>query len=298
MTDYQPNEHVLELLPAYVNLTLDSVTIVQVHQHLSICSQCQIALTDWEAIANTAQEAAMNNALPSALVLTQTLNRIDASLSIPGEIQNNHVTLWRSKFWLFVIKQRILFRHPVWRGSTITMLLGSLIACTAHNHVLGELVLALVTPIVAAMSATVIYEPEMLLFQERVSSSAQVRLILLTRIGLVFGYYSLLALVATITLCTLRGDRALWSVVTLWLGPTLLLSALSLTGSLLFNSKLAVFGAFSLWTLRIVILAASSWQLPGSTSNPFNGFWQTNSMMLASTLLLLAISLAYLPRRV
>jgi len=298
MTDCQPNEHVLELLPAYVNLTLDPTIIVQVHQHLSICSQCQTALTDWEAIANTAQEAAMNNALPSALVLTQALNRIDKEASIPGEIQNNHATLWRSKFWLFVIKQLPLFRHPVWRVSTLTMLLGSLIACTAHSHVPGELVLALVTPIVAAISATVIYEPEMLLFQERVSLSASPRLILLTRIGLVFGYYSLLALVATITLCTLRGDRALWSVVTLWLGPMLLLSALSLTGSLLFNSKLAVLGTFSLWTLRIVILAASSWQFPGSTSNPFNGFWQTNFVMLASTLLLLAVSLACIPRRV
>ncbi len=45
-------EHVDDLLPAFVNGTLNHETQVSVHRHLGSCEKCRIELAEWEAIAS------------------------------------------------------------------------------------------------------------------------------------------------------------------------------------------------------------------------------------------------------
>jgi hypothetical protein len=51
-------EHVADLLPAYVNGTLDEVTFDLVQQHIQHCADCHFSLSAWRAIAVATQAAA------------------------------------------------------------------------------------------------------------------------------------------------------------------------------------------------------------------------------------------------
>ncbi len=75
----QSQNHVADLLPAYINGTLDYPTSERVHAHLLHCGACQIELSSWEAVRDAAQFTAAVTPLPSANVLNAVWAKIDAS---------------------------------------------------------------------------------------------------------------------------------------------------------------------------------------------------------------------------
>jgi hypothetical protein len=152
-------------------------------------------------------------------------------------------------------------------------------------------------PLVAAAGVAFTYSPEHdPALEVALATPTSARLVLLNRAVLVFGYNYCLALSVTFTLATLRGF-SFSLLASLWVGPTLLVGALSLLLTVTLSTTAALTGLAAIWCLRFVEAASSTVQrvLGG---NSYSGFiWQTNPVMLALALALLIAALAYVPRQ-
>lgn len=119
------------------------------------------------------------------------------------------------------------------------------------------------------------------------------RLILFCRMLLVAGYNLILAVAFSALLVLLNGGT-LWSVVQLWLGPLLLLSAASLAISMLLGSLVATIAtlAFELTQMLTVQVHEGIPHLNMALSS----LWQTQPAVLLIAALLLIFALFYTPR--
>ncbi len=109
-------EHVLELLPALVNGTLEAAEAERVRAHLEVCDRCRAELAAWHIIAAVAIGQG-EGALPSTAVVRQALARVEvlaaASAPVAGESlspgeaafpQGGRIGGWR---WLNVATDRL-----------------------------------------------------------------------------------------------------------------------------------------------------------------------------------------------
>jgi len=131
-----------------------------------------------------------------------------------------------------------------------------------------------------------------------ISTPTSPRLVLLSRLTLVFGYDLLLALVASLLLTAVHGF-SLWTLIELWFAPMLFLSALTLVASLVFSPTVAMVGALILWGLRLVQLSSTvrNGTAPsGDTAQAF-GLPSLNVFLLIVGLALLLFAIAYVPHQ-
>ena len=63
-------QHIADLLPAYVNGTLNAIERQRVQQHLLLCEACSIELATWQALRETAQFSLSSTPFPTTNVLT------------------------------------------------------------------------------------------------------------------------------------------------------------------------------------------------------------------------------------
>lgn len=281
------SDHVLDLLPAYVNQTLTRSERAGVEAHLHDCPRCQAELESWRLVASVSRDALLATAPPSVDVLRGIHAAIDASQQVPSvspASSNRSISF----LWQLLLGQMPLVRRGIWLASALTAALGVVVALlTAHQSV-GSTVLALLAPVVAALGIAFIYGPENDPSLEiAVSTPTSPRVVLLSRMTLVFGYDLLLALAASLILTTIHG-LSLWQLIGLWFGPMLFLSALALAMSLLFSPVVAMTGALIPWGVRLFVIS----HMVSSSAGP-HGVEQTLGLSSLSPLLLL-LSLALL----
>lgn len=283
MTRHTTN-HIVDLLPAYVNGTLDPDDLRHVHAHLAGCETCRLALSEWEMVAGATQRAAQRVPAPSDALLARVWAEIDGVAAAPPARRPAPARLhW---LWELLIGQLPLVRRGIWAASALTMALGCVIELFRPYGV-GK-ALAVFAPVVAAMGIAFVYGPENDPSLEiALATPTSPRLVLLGRLTLVYAYDILLAVVASAVITAVRGGVGLWPVIVLWLGPMLFLSALSLVLSLLFGSVAGISTALIIWTTSI--MAGGNW-LPGGQRDVFVRFWGSNALLipLAAALLLVA----------
>jgi hypothetical protein len=130
------------------------------------------------------------------------------------------------------------------------------------------------------------------------STPTSPRLVLLSRLTLVFGYDLLLALIASLLLSMVHGFT-LWALIELWFAPMLFLSALALAASLVFSPLVAMVGALILWGLRLVQMSSTMRNGPAPYTDVAQvfGLPALNPYLLALGLALLVFAIAYVPRQ-
>src|SRR5581483_7469762 len=72
-------QHIADLLPAYVNGTLNSTESNRVQQHLLLCEACSNELATWQTLRETAQFSLASTPLPTLNTLTQVWARLEAT---------------------------------------------------------------------------------------------------------------------------------------------------------------------------------------------------------------------------
>lgn len=292
------NDHVAELLPAYLNGTLPPAEATRTRAHVAACAVCAAELADWRAIAVVARGEVAGAATAPA-VLPRVWAVLDGAAASAGrngvDLPGPHGRL----LWDLLRGQVPLVRRGLWAASALTMALGCLVALTAREGSGAGVVLALVAPIVAAIGVAFVYGPENdPSLEVALGTPTSPRLVLLARLTLVYGYDVLLALGATLALVVVRGDAALWSLVSLWLGPMLFLSGLSLVVSLAVGPATAMLAAMAGWTTRVVV----EWSPPRGVvdeigAGVLGAFWEMEPALAAAGVALIAVAVLRVPRQ-
>ena len=88
MTQMNPHarhdaQHIADLLPAYVNGTLNSIESKRVQQHLLLCAACSNELATWQTLRETAQFSLASTPLPTLHTLTQVWTTLEAQPQQP-----------------------------------------------------------------------------------------------------------------------------------------------------------------------------------------------------------------------
>ncbi len=282
----ETTEHVTEMLPAYLNGTLDAGMAARVETHLPTCSACRAELAEWQAIAESAPILYQQSPLPADALLSRVWSEIDRAETEEALSHPQHSARRLAWLWQLLVGQLPLVRRGIWTASALTMALGCVIELL-RPYGIGK-ALAVFAPVVAAMGIAFVYGPENDPSLEiALATPTSPRLVLLGRLTLVYAYDILLAVVASAIITAIRGGAGLWLVIALWLGPMLFLSALSLVLSLLFGSVVGISTALIIWATRI--MAGGHW-LPGGQRDVFVRFWGSNMLLipLAAALLLVA----------
>jgi hypothetical protein len=294
--------HVADLLPAYLNGTLAIGERERVGMHLTVCAACGAELQTWRSIAYGAQ-AALGEPLPvivpSASVLAGAWARIDAT---PWQRAAAWMRPARRKGSLALqlsITQARLIPWGIWALSAAAMALCFLGMALWRVGSYPHSILGAFVPLITAVGVAFLYGPEHDAGLEvALSTPASPRVILLSRLALVFGYNFALGLGMTLALVALHGGD-FSALAAYWVGPTLLLGGLSLLLSLVASTVAGLATVSILWLIRFV---GSAFALPGSLPAngdwPLNAIWQTSpaTVLFACALLLLAV--LYVPRQV
>jgi len=74
----QKNQHISDLLPAYLNGRLDAASAERVREHLETCGDCRHELSAWEAVINATRLASASMSAPSPMLMNAVWAKIDA----------------------------------------------------------------------------------------------------------------------------------------------------------------------------------------------------------------------------
>lgn len=255
MTDRQ---HVDDLLPWYVNDTLQPDEHLRVAAHLETCDACAAALVDWRLVAHAVREAAP----ASATQLAASPQLVHAPPAPSGQPQTSLAgTRLRQTPGELVALTRVqarLLPWGLWRAVLIVLALGVLIVLAGDWS--GRIALGLLAPLAAAASVSLTCTPDNdPRLDVALASPISARLVLLTRLTIVLGYDLLLALIASAALI-LAGNEPLNALLGAWLAPMFGLSCAALLATIVLDPGIAMAFAFGLWALR--------WLAPVAPSTP------------------------------
>jgi len=289
--------HVVDLMPAYLNQRLDNGDRARVEAHLRDCAACRAELDVWRAIASATRQMDV-----VAVPAPDLLGRIHTELEREAARQpaTNPVDVRSIRYlWQLLRGQAPLVRRGIWLASGLTTALGVIVAIATLHQSFGSFTLALIAPVVAAFGMAFIYGPESDPSLEiAISTPTSPRLVLLSRLTLVFGYDLLLALIASLLLTTVHGFN-LWTLVKLWFAPMLFLSALTLAVSLVFNPLVAMVGSLILWGLRLVQMSNTLHQNAEQSVDTARAFGLSllNPYLMILGLALLLFAIVYVPHQ-
>jgi hypothetical protein len=155
-----------------------------------------------------------------------------------------------------VAAQVPVVRRQIWAATALVAGIGCLVVAVTGAG--AGTVLALTAPVTAALGLAIIYGPDSDPCAEiSLSCPVSPRTVLLARLVVVTAYDLTVGLAATLLLAGTGSGGGLWSLVTMWLGPLLAMSALSVLLSVVFQPWAGVVTALCLWTLRVVTVSSA-----------------------------------------
>jgi Putative zinc-finger len=253
-----------------------------IEAHLAGCRSCRAELAGWAAVATAVAAAA---APPDpALVVRAALTR--AALAPPAMPARRRGPRFA---WRLLRAELRLVRPSVWLACALVMAFGVVLAASEGGDG-AAMVLSLTAPLVAVAGIAGVYGPQRdPAFEVLAITATSPRLVLLARVTLVLAYDLALAVVATVVVGRDAPSVGLGELVTAWLGPMTLLSALSLVLALWIGPNVAVTVAAALWALRVLTVGGAA-PLDGWLAAGMRVLWATNTGTVVATLVLVAVA--------
>jgi hypothetical protein len=258
--------------------------VASVEAHLPGCPSCRQALEDWRLVA--APLVGSPELPPSGARMVRAVLTRSALAPMVTPVHRRGISFAGQ---LLGVELRLV-RPSVWLASLLVMACAVAMAVTS-GHGMGATVLSLVAPLIAAGGVGAVAGPRRDPALEALSVTVtSPRLILLARVTLVFAYDFALAVLASAVVWVAAPQVTLGGLVTGWLGPMTLLSALCLLLAMWTGPNLAMGVAGALWALRVLTIG-----LPdlgeGRLAAAMRVVWATNPGSTATTLVLLALAL-------
>ena len=288
--------HVADLLPAYINGTLDNGEDRRVREHLYRCAACEAELASWKAVGEAFVLSSESLPEPSGSVLDLALAEIESGENEAMYRAPSLVS--RLSLAVQLLRGQLpLVRREIWIASPLTIGLGCLVALLISSPSSVGSPLAVLAPVVAALGVAFLYGPESdPSLEVALSTPTSPRLVLLARLVLVYGYDLALVLAASGFVALARGGTDLLPLVSLWVGPMLFLSSLALALSLFFGPATGATVAMSLWVAKLLASAYSEGPFAPAGSDLLDAFWRTNPILLPLAVALICLAVAFAPR--
>ncbi|GAA0264138.1 zf-HC2 domain-containing protein [Cryptosporangium japonicum] len=276
-----------ELLPAYAAGSLPAADRARVDAHLLGCPRCRADLSTWQALAAAAPPVpgAAPRAPEAGRMVREVLARSTLEEPVGRPRGGTPTRRLRHLAGLLGAEARLI-RLAVPIASALVMAVGVAVVLVQADlggpERIADVALALIAPIVAAAGVSGTYRSARDPVAELVAATpTSERLLLLVRLALVVGYDLVLALAASavLTVSGAAGTADLNTLVSAWLGPMMLLTALSLLVAVRFGPDVALGVAAGLWAVRVLavsVLTADAW--PARVIVPA---WSTNAPVLA-----------------
>lgn len=247
--------------------------------HVAACRACAAELADWRALRGALAGSA--TASPRPVSLEAVRLRVAAGRRPAAAV----------RFGTLLRAEAPVVRRRIWAASVLVLLLGFPVTLFG---VRGGSLLALVAPAVAAASVGFVYGPAAdPPLELALSTPTSPRLVLLARLTLVFGFDLLVGLVASALVAAAgQAPGGLEALVLRWLGPMLMLSALSLCVSLRAGPTTGIGVALGLWAGLLALGPG----LDGAVGAAATLLQQTNVVTVGAAVLLGGALLALLPR--
>mgnify|MGYP001206771481 CR=1 FL=1 len=286
MSDKRRHAEVTDLLAAYVSGGLGEAERRGVAEHLDQCAECARQQEEWVALREAVRARQPAVSLHPALLQNVRL-RVAPARPTPDP----------RTLLILLMAQAPLVRQQIWAASALVLTLGCLVALSAGRG--GGSVLALLAPVVAAVGVGFIYGPgndpplELAL-----ATPTSPRLILLARLTLVCGYDLLLAILASLLVVGMgQAPGSLAHLISLWLGPMLLLSALSLWLSLWRGPATGVLVALAAWAVRVTLPGEMAYADWSAAAQLLAWLESTNVFTLGAAAAIAAAVVVWLPRQ-
>jgi len=294
----QNNQHISDLLPAYLNGSLDAVGAQRVRAHLETCKDCRHELSAWEAVSGAARFASASMPAPSPLLMNAVWGKIDTRDKAMA--QQKSIQRVAYHLWLVFTRQIPLIHKSIWIASVLINIFMCVLvflshASARHNLHGVEEVLAFFTTIAAATGVAFMYQAEHDAGYEIIlSTPTSIRIVMICRMVLVVGYNMALAAVTSAIIAIALGGT-LWDFMRNWLGPMLLLASISVAVSVIFGSVVSVAVSLLLEVLQAITTSLEN-------TMPFIHFLRANLLQTTPTalffaLLLIVFAVYYAPRQ-
>ncbi len=294
----QNNQHISDVLPAYLNGRLDAAGAERVRAHLETCADCRHELSAWEAVSGAARLASVSLPAPSPMLMNAVWAKIDAQDKATGQQKSMQRVMYH--LWLVFTRQIPLIHKSIWVASILVNVLMCVLvflshASARHNLQGVEGVLSLFTTIAAATGVAFMYQAEHDAGYEIIlSTPTSIRIVMICRMILVVGYNMALAAVTSAIIAITLGGT-LWDFMHIWLGPMLLLASISLTVAVIFGSVVSV--AVSLLLAVMQAIATSFEQAIPLIHVLRANLLQTTPTAFFIAFLLIVFAVYYAPRQ-
>ncbi len=270
----------------------------EIARHVATCDSCGLELKAWQQLAEAARDEADSQAatIPSGLaaaIADRVADEAKASIGYGGFIAR---LAWLGRF---IAAQVPLVRREIWPASAVIMAIGAGISLLGTGGSAPGSALSLFAPLAAAVGIALIYGQENdPALELALATPTSPRIVVVARLVVVVAWDLALALVASLLLALADGPAVFLPLVSLWLGPMLVLGCLTLLLSLVTGSGAAIGIAAVIWTLRAYELAnpANLDGLPPLTTL-LDAIWQTTPLTLTAAALLLIVAVVAAPLR-
>lgn len=284
--------HPTEQLAEYVAGTLTADDAAAVAAHLSQCVACRQEVAGWQHMA----EGVRSRLAPApASVLVAVRRRLAASYAggraagppvyraVPGACPVARAAG-------LLAHQRRLVGWRVWAVSAVVLVAGIVLA--GWVSVPAQPVLAVIVPLVAAFAVAGACGADELPDELIRAMPTSVRTVLLARLTLVLGAVFMAALIGSLVL-SLAGAGGPGRLLAAWLGPMVLLSAVSFAFSVTWRPAVGLSAALAVWVLRVLM---ASGLVDGAVGGAVEAMWRTSWPPLVVSGALVGGVLAIAPR--
>ena len=291
------HEWASEVLPEYVNGSLDLDRRRQVESHLSACAECREDLAFWRQVSGEIQVQDRALQVPAGLagrVLSSARSPLGRPAAQVGGAPEFRRRLLRA--WLLLQSQAPLVRREIWPASAAVLFIGVAVTVLSGQwRFLGVL-----APLVAAGAIAALYgaenDPALELTLATPTSPRQV---LMARVVLVFGYNLVLAVLANLALLPFNPNLIPGSLILGWLGPMAFLSGAALLLSLWVGTGSAVAITYLAWIGQLIAQNFLRDPSPVGLPTPvvldvlagYLSFWANPALLLPLGLLLFAAAI-------
>ncbi len=285
----KPERQCPDTLAEYAAGVLTEPERTAVDAHLTGCASCSAALAVWTAVAGATGPPVDAPPDPASVVPAALARAALAPQPRPvGKRPAGFV-------WQLLRVELRLVRPSVWLASLVVMVCAAALALSGGSGA-GATVLSLVAPLVAVAGVAGVYGPERdPAFEALAVTVTSPRLVLLARVTLVFAYDLALAMAASAVVRVGAPHIGLVDLISGWLGPMTLLSALSLLLATSVGPTTSMIVAGSLWVLRVLTIGVPA-TADGWLAAAMREVWATNLGTVTATLVLL-VAVVVLSRR-